>query len=148
MIKVNVIVDCSKWNKKIFEPKKYIKKKIDKIEKKNFLRKKPKEFSLLLTNNKKMIKLNTKFRYKNKTTDVLSFPWNNKHINRGYAGDVAVCFEIVNQRSKKTNFYYEFDKLWFHGYLHLIGFDHKSNKDYSEMTKVEKKFLNYFDYNL
>ena len=36
----------------------------------------------------------------------------------------------------------KFDKLWIHGLAHLLGFRHKSNKDYIKMKKLKKIFLN------
>ena len=66
MTKVNVIIDFSKWNKKISEPKNYIKKKVRKIKRNKFLKGNNKEFSLLLTSSKKMKNLNLKFKNKNK----------------------------------------------------------------------------------
>ena len=146
MTKVNVIIDFSKWNKKISEPKNYIKKKVRKIKRNKFLKGNNKEFSLLLTSSKKMKNLNLKFKNKNKSTDVLSFPNNDKFLNTGYLGDVAINFEIVDKRSKNTNFNYEFDRMWVHGYLHLLGFDHKKIKDFAKMSKIEKKILDCFDH--
>ena len=146
MTKVNVIVDFSKWNKKISEPKNYIKKKVSKIKRNKFLKGNNKEFSLLLTSSKKMRNLNLKFKNKNKSTDVLSFPNNDKFLNTDYLGDVAINFEIVDKRSKDTNFNYEFDRMWVHGYLHLLGFDHKKIKDFDKMSKIEKKILDCFDH--
>ena len=146
MTKVNVIIDFSKWNKKISEPKNYIKKRFRKIKINKFLRGNNKEFSLLLTSSKKMKNLNLKFKNKNKSTDVLSFPNNDKFLNTNYLGDVAINFEIVDKRSKDTNFNYEFDRMWVHGYLHLLGFDHKKIKDFNKMSKIEKKILDCFDH--
>ena len=146
MTKVNVIIDFSKWNKKISEPKNYIKKKVRKIKRNKFLKGNNKEFSLLLTSSKKMKNLNLKFKNKNKSTDVLSFPNNDNFLNTDYLGDVAVNFEVVDKRSKNTNFNYEFDRMWVHGYLHLLGFDHKKIKDFAKMSKIEKKILDCFDH--
>ena len=146
MTKVNVIIDFSKWNKKISEPKNYIKKRFRKIKRNKFLKGNNKEFSLLLTSSKKMKNLNLKFKNKNKSTDVLSFPNNDKFLNTDYLGDVAVNFEVVDKRSKNTNFNYEFDRMWVHGYLHLLGFDHKKIKDFAKMSKIEKKILDCFDH--
>ncbi len=146
MTKVNVIIDFSKWNKKISEPKNYIKKKVRKIKRNKFLKGNNKEFSLLLTSSKKMKNLNLKFKNKNKSTDVLSFPNNDKFLNTNYLGDVAINFEIVDKRSKDTNFNYEFDRMWVHGYLHLLGFNHKKIKDFNKMSKIEKKILDCFDH--
>ena len=91
-----------------------------------------------------MKKLNRKFRKKNKTTDVLSFPIKIKNKKKMYVGDIAICFEIIKKRSKKTNFFLEFDKMWIHGYLHLIGYDHKKYNDFKKMLKKEKLLLKYF----
>ena len=77
MIKANVILDHYKWKNKIKNPSYYFKKKLNKLNKISSFKKKKQEFSVLLTNNKKMKSLNFKFRKKNKPTDVLSFPFIN-----------------------------------------------------------------------
>jgi len=144
MIKANVILDYFKWKNKIKDPNNYLKKKFLKLSKIPYFKKKKQEFSILLTNSKKMRNLNFKFRKKNKTTDILSFPLKN-HINSNiYIGDIAISYEIINKRSKLSNFFLEFDKMWIHGYLHLIGYDHKKLKDFKKMTKRENLVLNYF----
>ena len=140
MIKANVILDYSKWKNKIKDPENYLEKKLKKLSKKPYFKKKKQEFSILLTNNKKMKNLNFKFRKKNKPTDVLSFR-SNDNI---YIGDIAISYEIVNKRSKLSNFFIEFDKMWIHGYFHLIGYDHKKFKDFKKMAKKENLILNYF----
>ena len=91
-----------------------------------------------------MKSLNFKFRKKNKPTDVLSFPFKMTNKNSIYIGDIAISFEIVNKRSKETDFFLELDKMWIHGYFHLIGYDHKKLKDFKKMSKKEKILLNYF----
>jgi len=149
MIKVNVGINSKSWHKKIKNPKKYFIKKLKKISKiVKFFKGKNTTFTILLTNSINMKKLNKKFRNKNKSTDVLSFPFyssNNLKIikqKKLYIGDVAVSYEIINSRSKKNNFFLEFDKAWIHGLLHLIGYNHIKNKDYSKMNKIEKRILN------
>ena len=140
MIKVNVILDYPKWKNKIKHPNNYLRKKLKILSKVPYFKKKKQEFSILLTNNKKMRELNYKFRKKNKPTDVLSFPLSyNKYI-----GDIAISYEIIDKRSKLTNFFLEFDKMWLHGYFHLIGYDHKKLKDFKKMNKKENLVLNYF----
>ena len=114
------------------------------MSKDSFFRNKNHEFSVLLTNNKMMKNLNFKFRKKNKTTDVLSFPTEIKDKNKIYVGDIAISYEIIKKRSKETSFFLEFDKMWIHGYLHLIGYDHKRLKDFRNMLKREKLILKYF----
>ena len=149
MIKVNVEINNKSWHKKIKNPKKYFSKKLKKISKiVKFFNGKNITFTILLTNSLNMKKLNKKFRNQNKSTDVLSFPFlssnNLKFIKQKklYIGDMATSYEIINSRTKKNNFLLEFDKAWVHGLLHLIGYNHIKNQDYSKMNKIEKRILN------
>ena len=149
MIRVNVEVDCKPWFKKIKSPKKYFNKKLKKISDiVPFFKKKNTIFTILLTNSLNMTKLNKKFRNRNKSTDVLSFPLfssnNLKFMKKKkfYMGDIAASYEIINSRSKKNNFLLEFDKVWVHGLLHLVGYNHVKNKDYFKMNRIEKRILN------
>ena len=149
MIKVNVEIENKSWHKKINNPKKYFEKKLKKIPKiLKFTKVRNITFTILLTNSINMKKLNKKFRNKNKPTDILSFPFftlkSLKLIRQKnfYVGDIAASFEIINSHSKNNNFISEFDKLWVHGLLHLLGYSHKKNKDYFKMNKMEKKILN------
>jgi len=144
MIKANVILDYSKWRYKIKNPNIYFKKKIQKLSTIPSFKNKNQEFSILLTNSKKIKSLNYKFKKINKPTDVLSFPTQNVFKNNSYIGDIAICFEILNKRSKTSNFFLEFDKMWIHGYFHLIGYDHKKLKDFKKMSKKENLVLKYF----
>ena len=149
MIKVNVEIDTISWHKKIKSPKKYFNQKLKKLFKTiKFFRKKNVTFTILLTNSLNMKKLNRKFRKINKSTDILSFPsFSSKKLRlikekNIYIGDLAASYEIINLRSKKKNFLIEFDKVWVHGLLHLIGYNHIRDKDYYKMNKIEKRILN------
>ncbi len=144
MIKANVISGHSNWKRFLIKPNDYLKKRLNKLSKAPLFKRKNHEFSILLSSNKEMKKLNHQFRKKNKPTDILSFPTKIKNKKKLYVGDIAISFEITKERSEKTNFFMEFDKLWIHGYLHLIGYDHKKYKDYRKMLKKEKLILNYF----
>ena len=141
MIKVNVILDYPKWKDKIKHPNNYFRKKLKILSKVPYFKKKKQEFSILLTNNKKMKNLNFKYRKKNKPTDVLSFQSNNNL----YIGDIAISYEMVNKRSRLSNFFLEFDKMWIHGYFHLIGYDHKKIKDFKKMNKKENLIFQYLN---
>ena len=145
MIKANVILDYPIWQQKIKKPYNYIKSKLTKLSKASNFKNKKQEFTIFLTNNKKMKRLNKKFRNKNKTTDILSFPINNIYKKKNYIGDMALSFEIINRRSKFSTFDNEFDKMWIHGYLHLNGFDHKKLKDFKKMKKKENLILKYLN---
>jgi len=148
-MKVNVEVNHRSWNKKIKNPKKYFLKKLNKISNQIKLFKGQNiTFTILLTNSFNLKKLNKKFRKKNKSTDVLSFPSFPSVVSKlnkkktFYIGDLAIAYQIINSRSKKDNFFLEFDKAWVHGLLHLMGHDHIKNKDYFKMHKTEKEIIN------
>jgi len=148
MIKVNVAINNKSWNKKIKNPKKYFNQKLRKISNIiKFFKVKNITFTILLTNSLNMKKLNKKFRKHNKSTDVLSFPsFSSRRLKsirekKIYIGDIAASYEAIHCRSKK-NFFKEFDKVWIHGLLHLIGYDHIKDKDFYKMDKIEKRILN------
>ena len=149
MININVEVNSKPWLKKIKNPKKYLNKKLKKISKNiKFFKNKNITFTILLTNSINMKRLNKKFRKIDKSTDVLSFPsFSPKKLKliketEIYIGDVAASYEFIYSRSKKNNFLKEFDKVWIHGFLHLIGYNHIKNQDYYKMNKIEKRIIN------
>ena len=105
---------------------------------------------MLLSDNKEIKKLNKKFRKKNKSTDVLSFPFYNrvelkKMFKNGkdiYLGDVIINLNKVRNKNSIKKFKKEFDYLWIHGFVHLFGYDHKKEKDFLKMNQIEKKYFN------
>ena len=150
MIKINVITNNNNWYRIIKNPVNYIARKIDKINNsENFFLKKKIYCTLLLSDNKEIKNLNKKFRKKNKSTDVLSFPFqarnelNNllKKEKEVYLGDIIINFNKIKNKNLNS-FKSEFDRLWIHGLVHLFGHDHKKEKDFLKMNQVEKKYLN------
>lgn len=149
MIEADVLVEFKSWNKIIQSPQRQISNILKKFPKRyKFIYKKV-HLTVLLTNTNEIKILNKKFRKKNKSTDVLSFPLNNKNIlDNNYLGDIAISFEFVSKRSIKTDFKYELDRMWVHGYLHLLGYNHIVYKDYKKMHLNELKILKYFEHKL
>ena len=137
MIKINIAVGSPGWKKKVKNLENYFKIKQRRLNTYLDSSKNIKEFTVLLTNNSKMKSLNYKFRGINKPTDVLSFPLKIKLKSNNYLGDIAISYEIVNKRSKKSLFEHELDKMWIHGYLHLVGYNHVKNIDFKKMSKKE-----------
>ena len=79
MIKINTISNDDNWKRYLKNPNTFIQKKINKFNKKFKKYKKNILFcTLVLTGSKEIRKLNKNFRKKNKTTDVLSFPFYTK----------------------------------------------------------------------
>ena len=99
--------------------------------------------TILLSNNKNIKKLNKKFRKKNKPTDILSFP-SEKKVNvkkTTYLGDIIISYEFINKPKTLSDleFKNKVIKIFIHGYLHLIGYDHIKLKDFNKMFKEEEK---------
>ncbi len=150
MIKVNVITNNINWLRYIKNPNNYLDKKIDILNKKEkFFIKKKIFCTLLLSGNKEIKMLNKKFRKRNRVTDVLSFPFQTKKdlkkkLKREkeiYLGDIIINLNRVKKKKILKNFKFEFDRLWIHGLIHLFGYDHKKDKDFLEMSQVEKKYF-------
>lgn len=154
MIKINIIEEDKSWRHFIKNPERYIKQKNIKFNK-NFKKYNKKNifFTLLLSGDRKIKKLNKKFRNRNKTTDILSFPFYQKEELKSklkkdkkiYLGDIIININKVTSKSKKFYFEAEFNKLWIHGLAHLLGYDHKKDSDFNKMRKVEKKFLSFIN---
>ena len=152
MIKINVITNNISWFSLIKNPNQYIDRKVKKINlKKKKLKKKNIYCTLLLSGNQEIKKLNKKFRKKNKSTDVLSFPfYDKKKLKKKlksekeiYLGDIIINFQKVKGKKNLNFFKLNFDKLWIHGFTHLFGYDHKQEKDFKKMHRIEKDYLKY-----
>ena len=153
MIKADVLIANKKWKKYIGIPDYYINKRLKKINKKlTIFKKKKLQFTILLSGDNEIKKLNSKFRKKNKTTDILSFPFHNKkdlnilikkEKNQIYLGDIIINLNKMISKIKDKKFFLNFDKIWIHGLAHLFGHRHKSNDDFIMMTKFENKLIKY-----
>ncbi len=152
MIKINIIFNNNNWHKYLKDPETYIQKQVFYLNKKFKLYKKKDIFcTLLLSGDKEIKKLNKKFRKKNKSTDVLSFPFYVKNELKKklkkekqiYLGDIIVNLNKIKNKTPSLSFKNEFNKLWIHGLTHLFGYDHKKDKDFYKMKNVERKFLSF-----
>ncbi len=155
MIKINTILNNKEWYNYIKNPSIFVEKKINKINK-NFKKYKDNKIfcTLLLSGNNEIKKLNKKFRKKNKSTDVLSFPFYNKNQLKKklqndkeiYLGDIIINLNKIKVKKKeRIDFRLQFNKLWIHGLVHLFGYQHSKDKDYYKMLKIEKDFLSYLN---
>ena len=141
MININVFSEEKAWSKRLRNKDLFFQKICNAFPKKyKFLHKKV-SFTLLLSNNKNIQKLNKLFRKKNKPTDILSFPLTKKFrvSKQTYLGDIIISYNFINKpKSLNTKLFKDkVIKIFIHGFLHLLGFDHKKNKDYIKMLKEE-----------
>ena len=143
MISIDVVSECNLWNKKIKKPHIFFSTLVKVFPKKYRFIKKKISLTILLSNNKNIKILNKKFRNKNKATDVLSFSAEKKiNIKKSpYIGDIIVSYEFMN-KPKTLNtleFKSKMTKIFIHGFLHLLGYDHIKSKDFKEMLIEEEK---------
>ena len=145
MIKVNVFSEDESWSKKLKKKEfffnnicKFFPKKFQFINKKVY-------FTLLLSNNKNIKKLNKRFRDKNKHTDILSFPFHqkSKKSKEIYLGDIIISINYMNKYNNLSTYDFreKVAKIFIHGFLHLLGHDHQRNKEYKKMLNEEKKIF-------
>ena len=142
MINVDVLSEEKAWSKKLKKKELFFKKVCSFFPKKYQFSNKKVNFTLLLSNNKGTKKLNKNFRNKNKSTDVLSFPFNKKtKISKTtYVGDIIISYNFMDKPKSQNlkNFKEKVIKTFIHGFLHLLGFDHITNKDYKKMLNEEE----------
>ena len=143
MIKVSVFSEEKAWSKRLKNTDIFFKKICRAFPKKYKFSNKKVLFSLLLSNNKNIKKLNKNFRNKNKSTDILSFPFNNKIkiSKKTYLGDIIISYNFMNKprTQKLKSFQDKVIKTFIHGFLHLLNFDHIKNKDYKNMLREEDR---------
>ncbi len=145
MISVNVFSEEKAWSKRLKNKDLFFKKVCKAFPKKYKFSYKKVSLTLLLSNNKNIKKLNKVFRKKNKSTDILSFPLDKqiKISKNTYLGDIIISYNYLDKpRSQDSKLFKEkVIKTFIHGFLHLLGFDHIKNKDYSKMLKEENSLF-------
>jgi len=145
MINAEILIDSVNWKKKLKNTDLFFNKILKSFPKKYQFNRKKVILTVLLSNNKKIKQLNKKFRKKDKPTDILSFPFGKK-ISKSvfYLGDIIISYDFIN-KPKSLNIFQFKDKLakiFIHGFLHLVGFDHIKDSEFKKMNKEELKIYN------
>ena len=145
MIEINYNVDEEGWKKHFPSFQKYISKTVNETIKaidiensKNF------SVTFLLTSNKTIKELNFKYRKKNNPTNVLSFPMQSSYMNKFILGDIVMANQtlIKEAEEQRVTKYDHLCKMTIHGMLHLLGYDHKTEKQFKQMNKYENLIYN------
>lgn len=97
------------------------------------------EVCVSFINDKAMRELNKKYKDTDRTTDVLSFCQDGDLL-----GDIVISLEMAKRHADiyKTTVEKEVERLLIHGMLHLLGYDHKKQKERRIMREKEKELLN------
>lgn len=110
------------------------------------------EVSLLLSDDDELQALNSRYRQRDRSTNVLSFP--NLDFDEGKAlssppagqvllGDIAMSFQRLNSEAeeRKKPLLDHFAHLLAHGTLHLLGYDHQEDEQALVMETMEEVVL-------
>ena len=110
---------------------------------------------ILACSSKKIKGLNAQFRGQNNSTNVLSFPSTPEisrlksspkfeaNVDPFELGNIAIAYEICKKEAdvSKKDFEHHVYHLIIHSVLHLLGYDHKEEKNAAEMEKIEVQVL-------
>ena len=143
-IQINFFCKSNHWSRRMVKIKE-IAQRVIKIDDLNFRKNKIYALNLVFVDDKNIKKINKEYRQKNKTTDVLTFVnfiKNNKNINEIYC-DIFFSAETIKKDAKKNiiNFYDHITHLMIHCFLHVNGYDHKTETDFIKMKNLEEKIL-------
>jgi rRNA maturation RNase YbeY len=102
------------------------------------------ELSILFVGDKKMARLNAKYRGVQKSTDVLSFEAAIPSVGRkgqNILGDIVISVPRAELQAKLygLGFYEEIHRLLVHGILHLLGYDHEKSVYYGNLMKKKEQ---------
>ena len=106
------------------------------------MRDRHREVSIFFCGDRRMAALNRRWRHKDRSTDVLSFPAGDDDC--GFLGDIVISVPFATRQalSRGEAPAKEIDRLLLHGYLHLLGYDHEVDK--GEMERLEARLRKRF----
>ncbi len=110
--------------------------------------------TVALVSDARIRSLNGEYRRKDAVTDVLSFPWGRESLHfspqpgvaknvmtpdPNYLGDVVIATGVARRQAREVghSFQTELRLLALHGLLHLLGYDHESDR--GEMLRLERR---------
>ena len=102
------------------------------------------ELTIRIVDEAESQQLNHQYRAKNKSTNVLSFPFEvPEGIELGLLGDLIICADVVESEAieQNKNLINHWAHMVIHGCLHLLGYDHINDDDADEMETLEIKLL-------
>ncbi len=103
------------------------------------------ELCLRLTDDAEVQKLNARWRGFDRPTNVLSFPAAPAKLATAASvlGDILLAYETVAREAEEADasFADHYRHLVAHGFLHLIGYDHRTDEEAERMEDLEKRVL-------
>ena len=90
------------------------------------------DISVAFIGQEEIKEINIKYRKKHKPTDVLSFFY-------GDSGEIIICLSVVEKQAK-GDFKKELTKVFIHGLLHILGYNHEKTKKESEIMRDKQNY--------
>ena len=108
------------------------------------LERSPLALTVRVVGEEEMVKLNRRYRGRNQSTNVLSFPIEplpGRHTD--LLGDIVVCGPVVDREAaiQHKSPMGHWAHMVVHGLLHLFGYNHESDQDAMAMEALEKSVL-------
>lgn len=102
----------------------------------------PSELTIVLTDDRRIRRLNARFAGEDRVTDVLAFPASTPRKG-GYLGDVVIGLPRVRKQAglRRVPLTHELGLLVVHGTLHLVGDDHHSSAERKRMWRRQSAAL-------
>ena len=108
------------------------------------------ELAIVLSDDSAIRALNRDWRDKDAPTNVLSFPAARPGTRPGkarsaspYIGDIVIAYQTTAREAVAEGkpFNHHLAHLAVHGFLHLLGYDHESDRDADKMERLERRIL-------
>ena len=137
MVKNNNIIDIEFYDKRSVA----VRDKIESIVRKimELLEINNSMVEITFISQEEMRKINKKYRNKDKSTNVLSFQFEDfsmKNDNKKKLGEIFISNGYINEHKQDIEY------ILLHGILHLIGFDHIKIHDRIKMEAMEMELVN------
>lgn len=93
-----------------------------------------------------MKRINQKWRNKNTITDILSFGGLSLPFKQAFDGELILCSKQIKKQAQKIKHPQEKELVWLliHGILHVLGYDHRSEKEEKRMNSLVQFIFNKF----
>ena len=104
------------------------------------------ELSILITDDKHIAELNSRFLKRKGPTNVLAFPIRKDDPNEpetSMLGDIVISLDAAMRDAIKTgeNLTKMTDRLLIHGLLHLLGYNHENSEEAWRMEEETQRLL-------
>lgn len=105
--------------------------------------KRPSQVNLIFIDNLRMQKLNLQYRDQDQTTDVLSFNIDEPDEPDGVLREIYISLPVASNQALEyqVSLADEVRRLFTHGLLHLLGYDHQQADEAEKMFSTEAKYL-------